>query len=252
MPTPPLTRAERGAESPLSFAQQRLWFIDQLEPGSALYNNPLAVRLSGELKKEALRRTLTEIVRRHEVLRTSFRTVEGRAGAGHRRAGAGDVAGGRLGELEEAKREVAVRRLAQEEAAEPFDLGRGPLLRAAGCCGWAESEHVVLMTMHHIVSDGWSMGVLTGEVAALYRAYSEGQESPLPELEVQYADFARLAARVAAGRGARHAVALLAAGSLRGAATLELPTDRPRPAAPSYSGAAPLIPAAAGVTRAAA
>jgi amino acid adenylation domain-containing protein/non-ribosomal peptide synthase protein (TIGR01720 family) len=232
--TPPLTRAERGAEVALSFAQQRLWFLDQLEPNSALYNNPLAVRLTGELKKEALERTLTEIVRRHEVLRTSFPTIDGRAVQVVAEPAPAPLPEIDLSGLEGVEREAAVQRLAQEEAAAPFNLSRGPLLRVK-LLRLSERERVALMTMHHIVSDGWSMGVLINEVAALYRAYYEGGESPLPELEVQYADYAIWQRGWLQGEVLDRQVSYWRE-HLAGAATLELPTDRPRPAVQSHRG----------------
>ena len=232
--TPPLIRAERGAEVALSFAQRRLWFIDQLEPGSALYNIPMALRLSGELKKEALGRTLSEIVRRHEVLRTTFKTVAGEPLQIIHPPQPVKIALVELNGLEDEGRATELQRLMTEEASAPFDLSHDLLLRVR-LVRTGESEHVVLLTMHHIVSDGWSMGVLTGEVATLYRAYSEGQESPLPELEVQYADFALWQRQWLRGEALERQLGYWDE-RLRGAATLELPTDRPRPIATSYRG----------------
>jgi amino acid adenylation domain-containing protein/non-ribosomal peptide synthase protein (TIGR01720 family) len=232
---PPILRAERGAESAVSFAQRRLWLLEQLEPGSALYNIPMALRLSGELKKEALGRTLTEIVRRHEVLRTTFKAVNGEPVQVISEAAPVTLPEADVSGLEGAEQEAAVQRLAQEEAAAPFDLGRGPLLRLK-LLRLGESEHVVLLTMHHIVSDGWSMGVFVDEVATLYRAYSEGEESPLPELEVQYADFAIRQREWLQGEALERQLSYWEE-KLRGAAILELPTDRPRPAVPTHRGA---------------
>src|SRR5262249_35124953 len=173
----------------LSFAQQRLWFFDQLAPNSPLYNIPFRLQLTGELSTEILRRTLTEISRRHEVLRTTF-------------ALQGDMPVQiihppeevalpviDLSELEELEREAQIRLLAGEEEERPFDLTHGPLWRTM-LLRLGECEHMALFTMHHIVSDGWSMGVLVKEVAALYGAYLRSEDSPLPELEIQYADFA--------------------------------------------------------------
>jgi acyl carrier protein len=188
---PPLVRRERreGAALPVSFAQQRLWFIDQLEGGSAFYNSPAAVRLSGRLDVEALRRTLTEIVRRHESLRTRFVEQDGLPVQIIEEAEEVLLPVVELTHLEEEEREAEARRMAAEEAREAFDLSRGPLLRAR-LLRLREEEHVALLTMHHIVSDGWSMGVLVREIAALYEAYSEGRPSPLEELGIQYADYA--------------------------------------------------------------
>ena len=226
MPTPPLVRADRGVEAVVSFAQQRLWFIDQLEPNNPLYNNPLAVRLSGELKKGALERTLTEIVRRHEVLRTTFRTTNGepvQVVTAPTRIRLPEVD---LSELDVVEQEATAHRLAQQEAVEAFDLSCGPLLRVK-LLRLKPREHVVLLTMHHIIADGWSMGVFINEVATLYRAYYEGRESPLPELEVQYADVAIWQRDWLQGEALERQLRYWEE-QLRGAATLELPVDRPR------------------------
>ena len=186
---PPLVPVERAEKLPLSFAQQRLWFLDQLEPGSAFYNIPAAVRLRGALNIEALEWTLSEVVRRHEVLRTHFIAVDGEAVQVIEAAAPVRLAVLDLSGLDEAERTAETERLVAAESARPFDLMRGPLLRVS-LIRLDEEEHVALMTMHHIVSDGWSIGVLVREVAALYGAYLRGEESPLEELPIQYADFA--------------------------------------------------------------
>ncbi|HEU0079810.1 MAG TPA: condensation domain-containing protein, partial [Longimicrobiaceae bacterium] len=186
-----IPRREGGGPAPLSFAQQRLWFIHQLDPESPAYNMPARMRLRGALDVRALRRSLTELVRRHEAVRT---TLVEPAGGGeamqlvHPAAPVPfpvvDVSG-----LPPEARVAEARRRVEEEASRPFDLVRGPLLRALLVRMDAE-DWAMCFTMHHVVSDGWSMGVLTGEVSALYRAFSRGEDSPLPELEIQYADFA--------------------------------------------------------------
>ena len=186
---PPIERVSRGERLPLSFAQQRLWFIDQLEPGGAMYNMPMALRVRGELRRELLERVLGEVMRRHEVLRTRFEVREGEPAqvideARPVVAPMIDVSG-----LEEREREQEARRIAGDEAVRGFDLSRGPLLRA-GLVRLAEQDQVLLLTMHHVVSDEWSMGVLTQEVNRLYEAYGRGEESPLEELAIQYADYA--------------------------------------------------------------
>ncbi|HVR95002.1 MAG TPA: condensation domain-containing protein, partial [Thermoanaerobaculia bacterium] len=176
-------RAEDGP-APLSFSQQRLWFLDRLTPGSPAYNLFSAVRLSGPLRVEALQLALNEIVRRHEVLRVHFET------AGDQPvqvvAPAFDLALPLvdLGAVAGAEDEAVVL-LALEEAARPFDLFRGPLLRAALLRQSADA-HVLLFTMHHAVSDGWSIGVLIREVGVLYEAFAAGRPSPLPELPLQF------------------------------------------------------------------
>ena len=233
---PPLVPVERAEKLPLSFAQQRLWFLDQLEPGSAFYNIPAAVRLRGALNIEALERTLSEVVRRHEVLRTHFIAVDGEAVQVIEAAAPVRLAVLDLSGLDEAERTAETERLVAAESARPFDLRRGPLLRVS-LLRLDEEEHVALMTMHHIVSDGWSSGVLVREVAALYSAYVRGEESPLEELAIQYADFAHwqrtwlqdevLAAQLAYWRA-----------ELGDApAMIDLPIDKPRPPVQTYHGA---------------
>jgi amino acid adenylation domain-containing protein len=233
---PPIRKTSRDAVLPLSFAQQRLWFLDQLEPNSAFYNIPEVVRLNGQLDLAALEQSLNEIVRRHEILRTTFVTEDGQP----RQVIAPEL---RLPlplvdlrHLPLAQRESELRRLATEEISRPFDLARRPLLRAA-ILRMDDDEHVVVLNIHHIISDDWSTGVLIGEVVALYVAFSKGQPSPLPELPIQYADFA------AWQRGWLQGEALEAQldywkQQLGGAPPLlELPVDRPRPPVQSYAGA---------------
>ena len=186
---PPIVWADREQNLPLSFSQQRLWFLNQLEPTSDFYNSALALRLNGDFKKQALDWTLTEMVRRHEVLRTTFKSVNGEPlqvihPARPLKISSVDITG-----LNEKSREDELERLMKEEATGAFNLSRGPLLRVK-LVRTKLSEQVVLLTMHHIVSDGWSMEVFTNEIAQLYRAYCEQRESPLPKPEVQYADFA--------------------------------------------------------------
>ncbi|HEU0053301.1 MAG TPA: condensation domain-containing protein, partial [Longimicrobium sp.] len=181
-------RADRDG-APLSFAQERLWFLDRLEPGSATYNIPEARRLGGALDARALERALGEIVRRHEALRTTFAEVDGSPVQVIAPFDGFTLPVEDLSRLSGADREAEVRRRAGEEAMRPFDLTAGPLFRAS-LLRLGEEEHVLLLSMHHAVSDGWSMGVFFGELTALYAAYSEGRESPLPELAVQYADYA--------------------------------------------------------------
>jgi len=234
---PALARVSRAAPLPLSFAQQRLWFLDQLEPGSAVYNVPAAVRLEGELQVRALEETLSEVVRRHEVLRTSFAVVQGEpvqviGAAAELRLPLID-----LRELPESEREAEAERLARAEAERPFELGRGPLLRAS-LVQLSEQEHLLLFTMHHIISDGWSMGVLVREVTALYRAYTEGAGSPLEELSIQYADYAAWQRQWLSGEVLEQELSYWRE-QLRGApAVLELPTDRARPSVQTFRGAA--------------
>jgi amino acid adenylation domain-containing protein/non-ribosomal peptide synthase protein (TIGR01720 family) len=233
---PPLRPRPGSAAVPLSFAQQRLWFLDQLEPGSAAYNVPLAVRFSGRLDVAALRWSLGEVVRRHEVLRTTFALRAGEPVQVIAAAAPPALPVVDLGGVPEAPRGEEAVRLARAEARRPFDLARGPLLRA-GLLRLAAADQVLLANMHHIVSDGWSRGVLQGETAALYPACLAGRPSPLPELPVQYADFALwqrgwLCGEVLAGELSYWRERLRGAPPL-----LALPTDRPRPAVQSARGA---------------
>ncbi|HJX29310.1 MAG TPA: amino acid adenylation domain-containing protein, partial [Thermoanaerobaculia bacterium] len=241
---PPITAAPRDAEAspsgwPLSFSQQRLWFLDRFEPGNPAYNIPLPVRLSGAIEVELLERIFTEVIRRHEALRTTFDTRNGQpvqviAPADSVRP-ALEVLD--LTAVPEAERQERVRALATEEALRPFDLRQGPLLRLT-LLRLAASDHVLLVTMHHIVSDGWSMGVLLREIATLHQAFTQGLDSPLPELPVQYADFAAWQREWMQGEVLEAQLAYWK-GQLEGApAVLELPLDRPRPAVQTYGGAA--------------
>ncbi|HEX8118111.1 MAG TPA: amino acid adenylation domain-containing protein, partial [Pyrinomonadaceae bacterium] len=230
----PIEPAGRGGSLPLSFAQQRLWFIDQLDPGSSAYNLASAVRLRGRLDADALRRTLSEVVRRHEVLRTTFEERDGQPVQVIHEPEPLRLEVEDLGKAPNPEEEA--RRLATQEARTPVDLSAGPLVRAR-LLRLSEEEHVLAVTMHHIVSDGWSMGVLIREVAGLYEAYARGQESPLPEPEVQYADYAAWQREHLAGEALERQLEYWRKQLGGGLPTLELPTDRPRPAVQRLSGA---------------
>ncbi|HEY9404511.1 MAG TPA: condensation domain-containing protein, partial [Pyrinomonadaceae bacterium] len=177
-------------EFPASYAQRRLWLLDQLDPGAPPYNVPTATRLSGHLDVTALERALAEVVRRHESLRTTFAARAGEPVQRiHPHSDAPALLTTDLRHLGAQVREPEARRLAAEEARAPFDLTRGPLWRAH-LLRLDTTEYVLLLTLHHIVTDGWSMGVLFNELATLYAAYAAGTESPLAELPIQYADYA--------------------------------------------------------------
>jgi amino acid adenylation domain-containing protein len=229
----PMPRTE---ELPLSFAQQRLWFLEQLEPGSTAYNVPAAVRLTGALDVEALRRGLVELVRRHESLRTTFHSEGGQAVQRIAPFLEPAFALEDLTALGEAERSAEVRRRAVDEAQRPFDLTRGPLLRAT-LLRLGEREHVLLLTMHHIVSDGWSMNVLVEDVAALYPALAEGRPSPLSPLPVQYADYAAWQRRWLQGDALEKQLAYWRQQLADAPPSLDLPTDRPRPPVQTLRGA---------------
>ena len=234
---PRLTRIPRDGALPLSFAQQRLWFLDRLEAGTATaYNVPAALRLTGLLNIDALSRSLTDIVRRHEVLRTTFPMIDGQPvqviAAPSSSALLRVV---ELSELTEDEREREARRLAIEEAQTPFDLKTGPLLRAQ-LLRLSDREHVALFTMHHIVCDAWSLGILVHEVAALYEAFAHDQASPLPELAVQYADFAASQQEWLSGEVLESQLAYWKTKLGGDLPSLELPAARPRPPIPTRRG----------------
>ncbi|MCP4659138.1 MAG: amino acid adenylation domain-containing protein, partial [bacterium] len=243
---PPLVARERqaaseGAGLPLSFAQQRLWFLNRMQPQSTAYNMPLALRLRGELEVDALRRVFEEVVRRHAVLRTIFVTREGEP----RQIilpPPGEGSGARwqlpvtdLRHLPEARREIEMRRRAGAEARRPFDLARDPLLRTA-ILRLGPREHVLLLTVHHIAADGWSTGVLVGELGALYPVFAAGRRSPLPELEIEYVDFAQWQRQWFKGAVLEAELAYWRQ-QLAGVPVPALPTDRPRPPVQSSRGA---------------
>jgi myxalamid-type polyketide synthase MxaB len=235
-PASPITRISREGELPLSFAQQRLWFVDQLLPrDNAVYNVPTAVRFEGEVNVPALRRTLEEIIDRHESLRTTFPTVNGRPVQVIAPSLPVVNSTVELQSLPLPEREAECQRLARAEARRPFDLSLGPLLRVTLLRLGAE-DHVLLWTMHHIVADGWSTGVLIRDIAAVYRAYSRGLPSPLPELPIQYADFAHWQRRCLQEDVLEEQLSYWRR-ELADLPVLELPTDRPRPAMQTFRGA---------------
>jgi natural product biosynthesis luciferase-like monooxygenase protein/amino acid adenylation domain-containing protein/FkbM family methyltransferase len=234
--SPPLVPVARDERTSLSYAQQRLWFLDQLEPGSPFYNLPAAVRLTGRLDIEALERSLREIVRRHEILRTVFTDLDGRPSqivhASHDLSlPVTDLSG-----LAENVRHAEAMRLTTEEAQALFDLTRAPLLRAR-LLRLAADEHILLITMHHIVSDGWSLGVFIRELTTLYNASTEGRPALLPELPIQYADYA-LWQQQRMRHGAYENDLAYWRQHLTGAPTaLSLPGDHPRPPVQFHRGA---------------
>jgi amino acid adenylation domain-containing protein len=235
--SPPLAPAPREGRLPLSFAQQRLWFLERFLGAGGAWHIPAALRLEGELDRSTLQRSLSAIVERHEALRTLFIQVgEGEVAQEVAPAAPLTVPEVDLASVPEHEREARIQRLAREESARPFDLSRGPLLRAS-LLRLGEREHVLLLTLHHIAADGWSVSVLTRELVALYEAFHAGQPSPLAPLALQYPDFAVWQRRMLQGE-ALEAQLRYWKSHLSGApALLELPTDRPRPGVQSYRGA---------------
>ena len=231
---PPLTRVPRGEHLPLSFAQRRLWFLDQLNPNSTAYNVPRAFRFAGRLNVPVLEKTLSEIQRRHESLRTTFALVEGQPVQVIHEPAPLTVPVTDLSNLPEVERETRAHQLASEQAKHRFDLVRGPLWKTS-VLQLGEEDFVVLFTMHHIVSDGWSLGVLGREVATLYEAFLQQQPSPLPELEIQYADFAHWQHELLQGEFLDSQLAYWRE-QLADSVTLTLPTDRARPTVQTTNG----------------
>ena len=232
---PPIARVSREARLPLSFAQQRLWFLDQLESGSTAYHVPYAARLDGALDMDAMRRSLSEIVRRHEVLRTNFALFDAQPVQVIAPAQSLDLPLTDLQQFNGARREAEASRILREEAGRPFDLSRDPLIRAR-LVRLGEQAHLLALTLHHIVFDATSIPVLMREVATLYEAFAAGEPSPLAELPVQYADFAHWQRAMLEGEIFERQLDYWRR-QLDGAAMLELPTDRPRPPILTYHGA---------------
>jgi amino acid adenylation domain-containing protein len=224
----PQPRPAGAGPAPLSFAQQRLWFLEQFDPGGAAYNVPGALRLRGRLEAGALRRALARLTRRHEVLHTVFAaTAEGPLQRPEAAAVPGWTEENWTGRSA-GQREIALPVRLAVEAAKPFDLARGPLLRAL-LLHLAPDEHVLALTLHHIVADQWSLGLLAGELAAFYQEETGAGAQALPALPIQYADFAVWQRAWGEAADCQAHVAWWRA-QLAGLATLELPTDFPRPA----------------------
>ncbi|MFE8599731.1 amino acid adenylation domain-containing protein [Archangium violaceum] len=233
---PPVVKVARQGELPLSFAQQRLWFLEQLAPGGYAYNVPLAAKLKGHLEVAALERSLVKLVRRHEALRTTFGLENGRPVQRIAPEPGLALPVECLEALpEEARARETVRRV-EEEARRPFELEKGPLLRAR-LLRLAADEHVLVLTLHHIVCDGWSLGLMERELTALYRAHSRGETPELPALPVQYPDYAVWQREWLKGEVLEEQLAWWKRRLAGAPPVLELPTDRPRPAVRSSRGA---------------
>ncbi|MGB8507519.1 MAG: SDR family NAD(P)-dependent oxidoreductase, partial [Pyrinomonadaceae bacterium] len=231
-----ITRRDNTVPAPLSFAQQRLWFFQQLEPGSIVYNYPKAVRFKGALDVAVLRRSLDEVVRRHEMLRTTFQVVDGRPVQVISPFVPLPFPLIDLQEYPAGEREALTEQFITSESQKLSSLEEGPLLRAS-LLRLDTEEHVLLLVMHHIITDAWSLGVLIHEMATLYEAYSSGEPSPLGELPVQYADYAVWQREWLQGEVYERQLEYWRK-QLEGApGVLELPTDRPRPPVQTTNGA---------------
>ncbi|NHB98700.1 condensation domain-containing protein, partial [Photorhabdus stackebrandtii] len=233
----PIGKADRHMSLPLSFAQQRLWFLGQFDPAaSQAYHMPMVLRLSGQLDPQALSAALDNLVARQESLRTHFTLVDGQPCQQIDSADSGfELPCLDLRTLSETARAKRVAELTEYEACAPFDLTQGPLIRGQ-LLQLADEEHMLLFTQHHIISDGWSIGIMVRELAALYQAALAGQDAILPPLPIQYADYAVWQRNELQGDRLTEQRDFWCA-QLQGApALLELPTDRPRPSVQSYAG----------------
>ena len=224
-----------GGHAPLSFAQQRLWFLNEFAGGSSAYNISLALHVQGRLDAAVLARALNEIVRRHEVLRTTFTSTEGLASQVVHPSLELELPLIDFSALSEPERIAEVERMAREEAENPFDLRAGPLVRVK-LLYFNEQEHVLLLTMHHITSDAWSVSRFLREMRTHYKAFINGKPSPLPELPIQYADFAVWQREWLQGEVLEEQLAYWRRHLAGAPSLLELPTDRPRPAVQSFHG----------------
>jgi amino acid adenylation domain-containing protein len=231
----PIPHVPRNQRIPVSFAQQRLWFLDQLDPDSALYNAPWTVRIKGDLRRDAIAHTLSEIVRRHEVFRTTFDAVDGVPFMVIAPEMELPVAFVDLSEVASEEQEIAVRRLVEEDARLPFNLKAGPVFRVS-LLRLNPLEHVLLLSSHHIANDGWSLWRFVEEMGAIYGAYCSGKASPLSDLPIQYADYAVWQRNWMSGDLLEKQLSYWKKHLAGAPDTLELTSDRPRPAVLSYRG----------------
>ncbi|MCP4414818.1 MAG: amino acid adenylation domain-containing protein, partial [Gammaproteobacteria bacterium] len=231
----PIKILDRTKEIELSFAQERLWLIEQLAPDNTAYNIPLATKITGELDINILKRCLNELVSRHEPLRTSFPVVDGHAFQHIVPELILEIPEYDLSDLGTKERTKKIEEYLHNEAVTPFGLTNGPVIRAC-LLFTGNNEHILLLTVHHIATDGWSMGILFNELSGLYKAFSQQKPSPLTPLTVQYADFAAWQRQWLKGAVLEEQLDYWRE-QLAELTTLELPTDRPRPAEQTYSGA---------------
>jgi amino acid adenylation domain-containing protein len=245
MVPPPITPISRDGDLPLSFAQERLWVLDQIEPHNPLYNIPRTLRLRGPLRVDALERAINEIVRRHESQRTTVTVKDGHPVQAIAPSLVIPLVVNDLIAVPEAERENEARRIAVEESLTPFDLSEAPLVRAC-LLRLAPEDHVLQLTMHHIISDAWSAGIFLQEMSASYEAFCSGNTSPLPELKVQYADYAAQERAWLQGEVLEKQLAFWRK-QLKGIPpVLDLPLDRERPRSRTFAGSCEMlhIPAA--------
>jgi amino acid adenylation domain-containing protein len=235
-----IPRRDRSASAPLSLAQERLWFLDQLNPGNPAYNVPAVVRLSGRLDVPTLARALNGVAQRHEILRTRFVPEQGRPAQQVAPAAELSLPVVDLRRVPAARRQRHLQAIAAASTRVPFDLGRGPMLRMI-LLRLAGDEHVGLLTIHHIISDQWSINIMVQELGALYGAVLAGRPSFLPEPALQYADFADWQRRWLRAAALEKDLDFWKRALAGAPETLDLPTDRPRPAVQSFWGAKQLV-----------
>ncbi|MDQ3981849.1 MAG: condensation domain-containing protein, partial [Actinomycetota bacterium] len=231
---PPIEPIPRGGYLPVSYGQEQIWFLDQLHPGTPLYNIPFDLHLEGELDRAALHRALEDLARRHEVLRMGFVAVEGEPRAFVEPEPEIDLPFVDLSSWPADRARAEALKLFDEEATKPFDLARPPLFRGT-LVALGEDDHVLLMTFHHIVYDGWTPTIIQEELSALYGAAKDGRDAGLPHLPIQYPDYAHWQRRWMSGEVLDESLGFWRE-HLHGAPPLDLPTDRPRPPAQSYAG----------------
>ena len=232
---PPLLPQERHGAVPLSYAQERLWFLDQLGLVGPAYNMPMALRLEGVLDVRALERSFAELIRRHESLRTRFASTPEGPVQIIDPPGEFTIEVRNLSNLADKHRDSEIQRLTSEEAKHTFDLEKGPVMRVS-LLRLSDDVHVLLLTLHHIAADGWSLAVLNRELSALYAAYSRGFAPSLPELPVQYADYAIWQRQWLQGEVLQNQLSYWRERLQDAPPNLQLPADRPRPAVASFRG----------------
>ncbi|MDY6900225.1 MAG: condensation domain-containing protein, partial [Cyanobacteriota bacterium] len=227
---------KNNQEAPLSFSQQQMWFLNQFEPGNPAYNRPTNISLTGTINVAVLEKSLNEIIRRHEILRTSFEEINGKPFQKINPNTTLSLPIVELSHLNSENKEIEVQKIAIEQAQQKFDLSQAPLLKAK-LVRLHEQEHILLLTMHHIAFDGWSMGVLLKDLAAIYEAFLTGKTSSLPELPIQYADFAIWQKQQQQTQKLESQLKFWKKQLGGKLPVLELPTDRPRAAVQTFRGA---------------
>jgi len=220
---------------PLSYAQRRLWFLDQFEPESPYYNIPMALRIKGNFSIDVFKKTIQSIINRHEALRTTFIARNGEPLQAVKPLLTIPVEVQDISSIPADTRENKIIELATADAQKPFNLEKGPLIRVS-ILKTAQSEHIVLLNMHHIISDGWSIGVLVAEITQLYSAITSGKESPLPKLKIQYPDYAIWQKKYLEGEVFEKQLSFWKEYLGSTPPVLELPMDRSRPAVQTNAG----------------